>query len=114
MSRFCPNCGTEVDDTAVFCPTCGQPIDQEVESEMPPAPAWPDPEPSTVMPARSDETLRTDRVDVPAADPPPATAAPPRPDNFDDARASGPIASRAEVRRSSGVEAESAPRAGSP
>ena len=43
MSRFCPNCGTEVDDNAVFCPTCGQPIDQAAESEMPAAPAWPDP-----------------------------------------------------------------------
>ena len=29
MVRFCPNCGTEVDDTAVFCPTCGQAIDQD-------------------------------------------------------------------------------------
>lgn len=45
MTRFCANCGTEVDDNAVFCPTCGQPIDQETESEMPPAPAWPEPEP---------------------------------------------------------------------
>ena len=24
MARFCPNCGTEVDEHAVFCPTCGQ------------------------------------------------------------------------------------------
>lgn len=45
MARFCPNCGTEVDDTAVFCPTCGQPIEQDVEGQMPAAPAWPDPEP---------------------------------------------------------------------
>lgn len=44
MVRFCANCGTEVDDTAVFCPTCGQPIDQDVETEMPAAPAWPEPE----------------------------------------------------------------------
>lgn len=50
MTRFCANCGTEVDDNAVFCPTCGQPIDQEAESEMPPAPAWPDPEPRPVAP----------------------------------------------------------------
>jgi hypothetical protein len=46
VARFCANCGTEVDETAVFCPTCGQPIDQEVESAMPPAPSWPDPEPA--------------------------------------------------------------------
>ena len=45
MTRFCANCGTEVDDNAVFCPTCGQPIDQDVESEMPPAPSWPEPPP---------------------------------------------------------------------
>ena len=45
MTRFCANCGTEVDDNAVFCPTCGQPIDQETELEMPPAPSWPEPEP---------------------------------------------------------------------
>ena len=43
MARFCPNCGTEVDDTAAFCPTCGQPIDQAAEAEIPPAPGWPDP-----------------------------------------------------------------------
>lgn len=48
MNRFCANCGTEVDETAVFCPTCGQPIDQDVESELPPAPAWPEPEPPAI------------------------------------------------------------------
>jgi len=42
MARFCGNCGTEVDETAVFCPTCGQPIDQASETEIPAAPAWPD------------------------------------------------------------------------
>ena len=45
MARFCPNCGTEVDEGAVFCPTCGQPIDQDVETQMPAAPAWPEPDP---------------------------------------------------------------------
>jgi hypothetical protein len=50
VARFCPNCGTEVDDTAVFCPTCGQPIEQDVETEMPPAPAWPEPEPAARPP----------------------------------------------------------------
>jgi hypothetical protein len=44
VARFCANCGTEVDETAVFCPTCGQAIDQDVETEMPAAPAWPEPE----------------------------------------------------------------------
>ena len=32
MARFCPNCGTEVEDTAVYCPTCGQAIDQSTET----------------------------------------------------------------------------------
>ena len=41
--RYCPNCGTEVDDTAAFCPTCGQAIDQAAETAMPVAPAWPEP-----------------------------------------------------------------------
>ena len=50
MARFCPNCGTEVDDTAVFCPTCGQAIEQDVESQMPAAPAWPEPEPAARPP----------------------------------------------------------------
>lgn len=43
MPRFCANCGTEVDETAAFCPTCGQPIDQAAETEIPEAPAWPEP-----------------------------------------------------------------------
>lgn len=51
MARFCGNCGTEVDETAVFCPTCGQPIDQASETEIPAAPAWPDP-PQQVAPPR--------------------------------------------------------------
>jgi hypothetical protein len=41
-SRFCANCGTEVDESAIFCPTCGQPVDQAAETEMPAAPAWPE------------------------------------------------------------------------
>ena len=44
MLRYCPNCGTEVDETALFCPTCGSPIDEEMETQLPPAPAWPEPE----------------------------------------------------------------------
>jgi hypothetical protein len=60
MARFCPNCGTEVDEGAVFCPTCGQAIDQDVETQMPAAPAWPEPDP----PARAPEP----------APPPPAAA----------------------------------------
>ena len=56
MTRFCPNCGTEVDDSALFCPTCGQPVDQATETEIPEAPAWPEPERPTPAsrPAASD------------------------------------------------------------
>lgn len=68
MTRFCASCGTEVDDTAVFCPTCGQPIDQETETEMPPAPAWPDPEPRVAPP---------ERAEAGAAGPHPAAPEPP-------------------------------------
>jgi hypothetical protein len=42
MARYCGNCGTEVDDTAVFCPTCGQPVDETAASDIPAAPSWPD------------------------------------------------------------------------
>lgn len=85
MTRFCAACGTEVDDTAVFCPTCGQPIDQEVESQMPAAPAWPDPEPPS-DPERAAPSFVREQPLAPALDaddvaPPPAA---PRPDNFDD------------------------------
>jgi hypothetical protein len=63
MMRYCPNCGTEVDETALFCPTCGQAIDQAAETEIPPAPSWPEPDPVQ-----------------PAAPPPPAWDAPAEPE----------------------------------
>jgi zinc-ribbon domain len=84
--RYCPNCGTEVDDNAVFCPTCGQPVDQVAETEMPAAPAWPDspadqaatapardatPTPAPVAP---DDQTRPERR--PDAVPPPAATGP--------------------------------------
>jgi hypothetical protein len=93
MARFCPNCGTEVEDTAVFCPTCGQPIDQAVETEIPPAPAWPDqPEREPMRPvdpapneravedawqARHEEP--TSVAEPPPDIPPPPTPLPPQP-----------------------------------
>jgi len=68
MARYCPNCGTEVDETAVFCPTCGQPIDQDAETEMPAAPAWPE-SPSPGEPARepapAEPAAETTPVDEP-------------------------------------------------
>jgi hypothetical protein len=102
MTRFCANCGTEVDETAVFCPTCGQPIDQDVESAMPPAPSWPDPEPVAPVDA-GDE-----------AEPEPVASAPARwsdhdpDDDVDDAEAT-----RVEARPEPAAEAPAPPPAAS-
>lgn len=76
-ARFCANCGTEVDDSAVFCPTCGQPIDEDAEAEMPPAPAWPEPEDDDEEGA-ADEPTRVEERPAPApvaTEPPPARPA---------------------------------------
>lgn len=89
MSRYCANCGTEVEDQAVFCPTCGQPIDQATETAIPAAPAWPDqpfegaegPAPtSTGAPPRWEEPTRVDGPPPvpPAAPVPPADDRPAR------------------------------------
>ena len=69
MTRFCASCGTEVGDTAVFCPTCGQPIDQDVETEMPPAPAWPEPAPRATQ--AGDEPVRSEADETPELEPRP-------------------------------------------
>lgn len=69
LSRFCPNCGTEVDETAVFCPTCGQAIDQQAETAIPPAPAWPEPEPQPQRePELADEAEADAEAEPQAAD----------------------------------------------
>ena len=82
MARFCANCGTEVDESAVFCPTCGQAIDQAAEVAIPPAPSWPervpDDEPDDLVaePAGSDVAPSwvaadpTEPVGVPPSDEP--------------------------------------------
>jgi len=79
LTRYCPNCGTEVDETAIFCPTCGQPVDEAAETQMPPAPAWPDPappapsapEPAAPEPAAPDPAAPVWREpDAPAAEEP--------------------------------------------
>jgi hypothetical protein len=91
MARYCPNCGTEVDDSAVFCPTCGQPIDQAAEIEIPAAPAWPEPTPQAAPPpvddagwSRPEEATRVEEAVPPAPvasapTPAPAAAVPPEP-----------------------------------
>lgn len=70
MVRYCANCGTEVDETAVFCPTCGQPIEQDAETEMPAAPAWPASEPSAD--AADEPSTVTEPPPAPPATSPPA------------------------------------------
>jgi hypothetical protein len=57
MARFCPNCGTEVDENASFCPTCGQPLDEPMTApEAPrPAPGWDDEPPARAEEARAEE-----------------------------------------------------------
>jgi hypothetical protein len=74
-TRFCGICGTEVDEDAAFCPSCGNPLNlsQDRPSEIPPAPAWPEPEPVDV--AASDFTDEPEPVDQTAepADEPVAT-----------------------------------------
>lgn len=89
MARYCANCGTEVDDNAIFCPTCGQPIDQVAETEMPPAPAWPEPAREEPRP-RPSEVEAVDRDATPLEDEP--TRPEPRPDPPPPAAAAGPIA----------------------
>ena len=72
MTRFCPNCGTEVDETAVFCPTCGQPVDQAMETEMPAAPAWPE---AARPPAQEEYAAQEPPPAAPPAAPPPRAPA---------------------------------------
>ena len=84
MARYCPNCGTEVEDQAVFCPTCGQAIDQATETEIPAAPAWPDQAPAAPdAPRRVEPTADTapqPRYEEPAPNaPPPAAEGAPAP-----------------------------------
>jgi hypothetical protein len=84
MLRYCPNCGTEVDGTAVFCPTCGQPIDQAAETEIPPAPAWPEPArpPERAAPAEPGTGAEPAMAAEPAM--PPHTAMPAEPGSWDE------------------------------
>jgi len=77
--RFCPNCGTEVDETAVFCPTCGQPIDQAAETEMPAAPGWPDAPPAPAPELPRQEAAASGPAVTESRPPPPPPAAPPPP-----------------------------------
>ena len=41
MAKFCPNCGTEVADTAANCTNCGVAFVQQAAPQAAPAPAQP-------------------------------------------------------------------------
>jgi hypothetical protein len=71
LTRYCPNCGTEVDETAIFCPTCGQPIDEAAETQMPAAPAWPEPAPRDEAVAPPPVEPEAPTLPVPAVEPDP-------------------------------------------
>jgi hypothetical protein len=72
MIHYCPNCGTEVDETAAFCPTCGQPLDEGREAGRATAPG---------------ATRPPQAADQPAPSPPPAAA--PEADLVEPTRAHG-------------------------
>lgn len=79
MTRFCPSCGTEVDESALFCPSCGQPIVATGEAEPASAPASPQPHASaaqTEAHPRAAASEGTGRP-APAAQPPPSGVPPP-------------------------------------
>ena len=77
MVRYCANCGTEVDETAVFCPTCGQAIDQAAEVAVPPAPSWPERVPDEELDELPPAPIGSDVAPswpAPERPPPPAAA----------------------------------------
>ena len=87
-TRFCPVCGTEVDETAAFCPTCGHRLDtaDSQADDIPAAPGWPrPPEPEPELEAeterepepepRADEEPQAEQTLTWDA-PPPSTAQP--------------------------------------
>ncbi|MDQ2934266.1 MAG: zinc ribbon domain-containing protein [Chloroflexota bacterium] len=84
MIHYCPNCGTEVDETAAFCPTCGQPLDEVREDGQAAAPdagapAQPADQPflSQRGPAAPDSDAVAPTRAHGAAPPPPAVAGAP-------------------------------------
>lgn len=72
-TRFCPVCGTEVDETAAFCPTCGQRLDAaDTQAEdIPAAPAWPqfEPEPERAHEAAPEAQAAPEAESEPEAEP---------------------------------------------
>lgn len=102
-TRFCPVCGTEVDETAAFCPTCGHRLDtaDTHPDDIPAAPAWPQPpveaepptdvepeqawqpeatnEPVSAEEPQAEQTLTWDASPTTPPPPPPPPAQPPPP-----------------------------------
>jgi hypothetical protein len=95
--RFCPSCGTEIDEEARFCPTCSTALDvaddlsatasqpmqpaavepRPEEPELPQAPVWPPPEtqPDAALPGPEAVRPRPSVVEAPSREPSLAGAA---------------------------------------
>ncbi len=80
MIHYCPNCGTEVDETAAFCPTCGQPLDEVREADRATTADGTAPriaeQPAAPQPAESPPPEPVDATRAHPAEPPPAGAPP--------------------------------------
>lgn len=83
-TRFCGNCGTEVDDDAAFCPSCGRPIappdHDDQAAAIPAAPVWPEPannaQPMTSEPASPEAPGFSPTSEAVSGEPPPVYDAP--------------------------------------
>ena len=84
MIHYCPNCGTEVDETAAFCPTCGQPLDEvrEAGGAAPSRPAAPPDQPvaSAAAPAAPPTRAHPQEAPLASAQAGPRTSSLPRVD----------------------------------
>lgn len=76
MTRFCPTCGTEIDESALFCPSCGQPIAPVAEPAPEAARSQAAPTPPDASSARTEAHPGSAQPE--AAGQPPLAAPPPR------------------------------------
>jgi hypothetical protein len=79
MIHYCPNCGTEVDETAAFCPTCGQPLDEGREAGRATAPGATRPPQAADQPAPSPPPAAAPEADLVEPTPAHGTETPPPP-----------------------------------
>ncbi len=72
MPRFCPNCGTEVYESALFCPSCGLPIEPLPEAEQAATPDAPQVAPTARTEAHPGAAAAEGRPWTPPGREPPA------------------------------------------